>query len=179
MEPAGALTNFSRKVTKLAGMAVGYGLAADIRDAYVFLMQNYEEGDSVYFFGFSRGAYTVRVVTALLHMYGVIRLGNEPLVPYAIRMLTGIDRADKMNDEEAKKDFFKLADKFKLTLSWTMGCKPKFVGVWDTVSSVGWIENPLKVPFETSNPDIEIGRHAVSIDEHRAFFSDSFVAAFR
>jgi uncharacterized protein (DUF2235 family) len=51
-----------------------------------------------------------------------------------------------------------------------MTCKPKFVGVWDTVSSVGWVENPLKVPFETSNPDIEIGRHAVSIDEHRSFF---------
>jgi Uncharacterized alpha/beta hydrolase domain (DUF2235) len=38
------------------------------------------------------------------------------------------------------------------------------------VSSIGWISNPLKLPFVTSNPDIEIGRHAVSIDEHRAFF---------
>jgi uncharacterized protein (DUF2235 family) len=95
MEPAGALTTFSRKLTKVAGMAVGYGLANDIRDAYVFLMQNYQEGDSVYLFGFSRGAFTARVVAALLYMYGVIRLGNEPLVPYAIRMLTGIDRAKR------------------------------------------------------------------------------------
>jgi uncharacterized protein (DUF2235 family) len=170
MEPAGALTTFSRKLTKIAGMAVGYALADDIRDAYVFLMRNYEEGDSVYLFGFSRGAFTARVVAALLYMYGVIRLGNEPLVPYAIRMLTGIDRADKANDKEAKEHYFALAKKFKQTLSWTMTCKPKFVGVWDTVSSVGWVENPLKVPFETSNPDIEIGRHAVSIDEHRSFF---------
>jgi len=170
MEPAGALTTFSRKLTKIAGMAIGYALADDIRDAYVFLMQNYEEGDSVYLFGFSRGAFTARVVAALLYMYGVIRLGNEPLVPYAIRMLTGIDRATKANDKEAKDHYFALADKFKQTLSWTMTCKPKFVGVWDTVSSVGWVENPLKVPFETSNPDIQIGRHAVSIDEHRSFF---------
>ncbi len=170
MEPAGALTNFSRKLTKVAGMAVGYALAGDIRDAYVFLMQNYEEGDSVYLFGFSRGAFTVRVTAALLYMYGVIRLGNEPLVPYAIRMLTAIDKADKMNDAEGKKRYFALADKFKQTLSRTTECKPKFVGVWDTVSSVGWVENPLKVPYESSNPDIEIGRHAVSIDEHRAFF---------
>jgi uncharacterized protein (DUF2235 family) len=44
------------------------------------------------------------------------------------------------------------------------------VGVWDTVSSVGWVENPLKLPYVTNNPDIEIGRHAVAIDEKRAFF---------
>jgi uncharacterized protein (DUF2235 family) len=43
-------------------------------------------------------------------------------------------------------------------------------GIWDTVSSVGWVENPLHPPYEANNPDIEIGRHAVSIDERRAFF---------
>ena len=42
--------------------------------------------------------------------------------------------------------------------------------MWDTVSSVGWIENPLKLRFTADNPDIAIGRHAVSIDERRAFF---------
>src|SRR5262249_53360070 len=49
-------------------------------------------------------------------------------------------------------------------------CKPWFVGVWDTVSSVGWVANPLKVPFTANNPDIENGRQAISINEHRAFF---------
>ena len=49
-------------------------------------------------------------------------------------------------------------------------CKPWFVGVWDTVSSVGWLENPLKLPYVTNNPDIQIGRHAIAIDERRAFF---------
>src|SRR6266852_2075228 len=95
MEPEGALTTFSRKVTKLLGMALGYGLSNDIRDAYVFLMQNFERGDKVFLFGFSRGAYTVRAVASLLHMYGLIHPGNEPLVTYAIRMLTGISRADE------------------------------------------------------------------------------------
>jgi uncharacterized protein (DUF2235 family) len=42
--------------------------------------------------------------------------------------------------------------------------------VWDTVSSVGWIENPLRLPYVTNNPDIQIGRHAIAIDERRAFF---------
>jgi uncharacterized protein (DUF2235 family) len=45
-----------------------------------------------------------------------------------------------------------------------------FVGVWDTVSSVGWYENPLKLPYVTDNPSIDIGRHAIAIDERRAFF---------
>jgi uncharacterized protein (DUF2235 family) len=171
MEPAGALTTFSRKITKLLGMALGYGLASDIRDAYVFLMQNFEKSDKIFLFGFSRGAYTVRAVASLLHMYGLIRPGNEALVPYAIQMLTGIDRADASiaGQQEAKARYFELANGFKSTLS-SADCTPWFVGVWDTVSSVGWIENPLKLPFTTSNPDIQIGRHAVSIDERRAFF---------
>jgi uncharacterized protein (DUF2235 family) len=171
MEPAGALATFSRKVTKLLGMALGYGLARDIRDAYIFLMQNFEKGDKVFLFGFSRGAYTVRAVASLLHMYGLIRPGNEALVPYAIRMLTGINRADSDISEQrqARAAYFELAKDFKSTLS-SMDCTPWFVGVWDTVSSVGWVENPLKLPYVANNPDINIGRHAISIDERRAFF---------
>ena len=157
MEPPGALTGFAKGVTKLLGLAVGYGLEADVRDAYVFQMNNYEPGDRVFLFGFSRGAYTVRVVASLLHMYGLLPKGNEPLVPYAIRMLTA-DAHDR----------FVLAKGFTDTFS--IPCKPWFVGVWDTVSSVGWKDNPLKVPFTANNPDIECGRQAISIDERRAFF---------
>jgi uncharacterized protein (DUF2235 family) len=165
MEPAGALTTFARELTKLMGMAFGYRLADDIRDAYVFVMNRYQPGDRVFLFGFSRGAYTVRAVASLLHMYGLIRPGNEPLVPYAIRMLTGLQRCKAA----ARDEYFGLAHDFKEAMSWT-DCKPWFVGVWDTVSSIGWVENPLKLPYVTNNPDIEIGRHAVAIDERRAFF---------
>src|SRR5882757_5966780 len=68
MEPAGALTPWARKVTKLLGLALGYGLESDVRDAYAYLMNCYEPGDHVYLFGFSRGAYTARAVASLLHM---------------------------------------------------------------------------------------------------------------
>ena len=157
MEPPGALTGFAKKTTRLLGKAIGYGLEADVRDAYIFLMNNFEPDDRVYLFGFSRGAYTVRVVASLLHMYGLLPKGNEPLVPYAIRMMTATGE-----------DRFLIAKQFSQTFS--ISCKPWFVGVWDTVSSVGWIENPLKVPYSANNPDIEVGRQAISIDEHRAFF---------
>jgi uncharacterized protein (DUF2235 family) len=166
MEPAGALTTFSRAITKLFGMAIGYGLENDIRDAYVFIMRNYAPGDQLYLFGFSRGAYTVRAVASLLRMYGLIRAGNEPLVPYAIRLMLGIQRASS-NDQQVA-SYFQLAHQFKTTMS--QDCKPYFVGVWDTVSSVGWVENPLHLAYSANNPDIQIGRHAVAIDERRAFF---------
>ncbi len=171
MEPAGALTTFSRKVTMLFGKALGYGLSTDIRDVYSFLMENYEDDDKVFLFGFSRGAYTVRAVCSLLHLYGLIRKGNEPLVPYAVRMMMGIHRAKHTDAEEqaAATRYFDLAHAFHETMS-RSNCKPWFVGVWDTVSSVGWIENPLRLPYVSDNPDIVIGRHAISIDEHRAFF---------
>jgi len=171
MEPSGALTPFARKFTKALGMAVGYGLSNDVALAYGFLMEQYSEGDKVFLFGFSRGAYTVRAVCSLLHMYGLIRPLNESLVPYAIRMMLAITRARPGNtkEEDAIRGYFELADAFRNTMSRT-DCKPWFVGVWDTVSSIGWIANPLKLPFVTNNPDIGVGRHAVSIDEHRAFF---------
>jgi uncharacterized protein (DUF2235 family) len=162
MEAVGALTSFSRKFTKLLGLAIGYGLEADIRDAYVFLMNNYEAGDRIFLFGFSRGAYTVRALAALISMYGLIPRGNEPLVPYAIRMLLAIQR-------EQPRDVFNLARDFAKTFS-PCPCPIHFVGVWDTVSSVGWIANPLALPYTASNPNIAVGRHAIAIDERRAFF---------
>jgi uncharacterized protein (DUF2235 family) len=170
MEPPGALTQSTRTVTRILGRAFGYGLEADIRDAYVFLMKNFEEGDRVFLFGFSRGAYTVRAVASVLHMYGLIPKDNEPLVPYAIRMLMAINNIRKRRNRSTEEEsYFKLARDFKATFA-TRICKPWFVGVWDTVSSVGWYENPLRLPFTADNPDIEIGRQAISIDERRAFF---------
>ena len=162
MEAVGALTSATRQVTKGLGLAFGYGLERDVCDAYAFLMQKFEPGDALYMFGFSRGAYTVRAVASLLHMYGLLSPGNEPLIPYAIRMLNA---ANKQKNGAA----FELAEDFRTTFRGII-CKPYFVGVWDTVSSVGWIENPMRLPYSASNPDIAIGRHAVSIDERRAFF---------
>lgn len=174
MEAVGAISSFGRKVTKLLGKAIGYGLESDIRDAYVFLMRYFEPGDRVFMFGFSRGAYTVRALGSLLHMYGLIRKGNEPLVPYAIRMLVAANKydGDRVTSGRAATQVqpaFELAANFKEHFC-DVSCKPHFVGVWDTVSSVGWIENPTRLPYTASNPDIEIGRHAVAIDERRAFF---------
>ncbi len=158
----GALTYAGKTLSKLAGLAFGAGLDDDVRDAYIFLLNNFEDGDRVFLFGFSRGAYTVRALCSLLYMYGLIPRGNEPFVPYAVRMLRSVDG-------RSAPEAFALARAFRNTFS-TRDCHPYFVGVWDTVSSVGWVGHPLKLPYSANNPDIAIGRHAMAIDERRAFF---------
>jgi uncharacterized protein (DUF2235 family) len=152
-----ALSKLAQWWTKMKGLAFGYGLASNIGDAYAYLMETYEEGDRVYLFGFSRGAYTVRALAAMLHMYGLLRPGNEGLVRYIARMF-----------RSQSPQTFALAAKFIATFS--RPCQVHFLGVWDTVSSVGWIYDPVKLPYTTMNPAVGVVRHAVSIDERRAYF---------
>lgn len=153
-----ALSHIGKWWTRIIGLAFGYGLSDNVDDAYQFLMRNFEPGDKVYIFGFSRGAYTARALCGMLHIVGLLRDGNEGLIPYAIRMVKN------------KKIDFGIAFDFKKTFC--RECKPYFVGVLDTVSSLGWIYNAVHFPFTqaTRNPDLNIVRHAVSIDERRAFF---------
>jgi uncharacterized protein (DUF2235 family) len=168
MEPPGALTPAEKLTTVTLGLAMGRGIEDDIRDAYVFLSDYYVPGDRVFLFGFSRGAYTARAVAGLLRMYGLIEPGNAPLAPYAIRMMFAINRARDRNDDDMARQVFALAARFRATYS--RECKPHFVGTWDTVSSVGWFAHPTRLPYTANNADVGIARHAVAIDEHRAFF---------
>jgi|SRR5215472_9173721 len=153
-----ALSPLGKWWTRVIGLAFGYGISDNIADAYQFLMRTFEPDDSVYVFGFSRGAYTARALCGMLHIVGLLTEGNEGLIPYAIRMI------------KQKHIDFQVAADFKKTFSGE--CSPHFVGVWDTVSSLGWVYNAVHFPFTraTKNPDFHIVRHAVSIDERRAFF---------
>ena len=151
-----ALTQIGKWWTRTIGLAFGYGISENVADAYQFLMRNFEPEDRIYVFGFSRGSYTARALCGMLHAVGLLTPGNEALIPYAIRMIKGRGI-----------DFAILAD-FKRTFS--RECKVHFIGVWDTVSSVGWVYNAVQFPYTATNPDIAIVRHAVSIDERRAFF---------
>ncbi len=159
-----ALSAIGKWWTRIIGLAFGYGISENIADAYQFLMRNYEDGDKIFIFGFSRGAYTARALCGVLHMFGLLTKGNEALIPYAIRL------AKQKNPD------FALILKFKHTFSHP--CKTHFLGVFDTVASVGWIFNAVHFPYTTKNPDLNIVRHSMSIDERRAFFrQDLFTKA--
>jgi hypothetical protein len=148
------------------GLAFGAGLLRNVGDAYGYLMNTYAQGDSVYLFGFSRGAYTARALAGVLHMYGLLHPGNRALIPYIIRMYAHQSRRAK-----GMKETLTVAEFFKATFS--RDCPLHFVGLWDTVSSVGWIFNPVRLPFCSRNPGMRTGRHAVSIHERRCYFQQN------
>jgi uncharacterized protein (DUF2235 family) len=153
-----ALTPIAKWWTRVIGLTSGYGTSENVADAYQFLMRQFEAGDSVYLFGFSRGAYTVRALSGMLRVFGLLADGNEGLVPYVI--------------ERIKKERIDLSDTALFKVIFSRQCKPHFLGVWDTVSAVGLIYEGVRFPFtrETRNPDLQIIRHAISIDERRVRF---------
>jgi uncharacterized protein (DUF2235 family) len=150
----------------VVGLAFGAGLLTNVGDAYRYLMDVYEDGDNVFLFGFSRGAYTVRALAGVLHMFGLLSPGNDGLIPYVIRLY-----AKRTRKAAGMTHSFQVAQDFKNTFG--RSCPLHFVGVWDTVSSVGWVWNPVKLPYTAQNPDMANGRHAVSIDERRCYFRNN------
>ncbi len=159
-----------RRWSKLKGLAFGWGFRENVLDAYRYLMQHYNAGDTVYIFGFSRGAYTARALAGFLHGYGLLCRGNEGHILYAWNLYTkklekqraAAKPGPTLETDFAFRDTFSHAD-FMM----------HFVGLWDTVSSVGWITTPLRLLHLAQNPSIVIGRHAISVHERRCFYHDN------
>ncbi len=157
--------------SRIKGLAFGAGFRDNVLDAYRYLMEIYNDNggngneDRVFVFGFSRGAYTARALAGLLHGYGLLRRGNEGHLPYAWRMY--VDQHKTRTLKTVTPD-----ETFRRTFSHE-NFKIHFMGVWDTVSSVGWVYSPLELFNVATNPSIVHARHAVSIDEHRCFFMDN------
>jgi uncharacterized protein (DUF2235 family) len=165
-------------IAKWSSLAFGTGLQANVQEAYTYLMNYWEPGDRVFLFGFSRGAYTVRVLAAMLHALGLLPRGNENMVPYVMRLFRGVRNAG----EDPKSNYWKLSHQFRQTFA-RETCEPqkrfkiRFLGVWDTVSSVGWVWDPTTFPYTRTNPSIEVIRHAVAIDERRAFYRQNLMVS--
>ena len=164
--------------SKVKGLAFGAGFKDNVLDAYRYLMDVYNDGDQIYIFGFSRGSYTARALASLLHGYGLLCRGNEGHMLYAWRMMIEQLKENRKELKKAKHErknkeahTIKRNDAFAQTFSRIVTIR--FMGLWDTVSSVGWIYTPIRLLDGAQNPIIQVGRHAVSIDERRAFFRDN------
>src|SRR5690349_16760904 len=68
----GTWNRWRQNFNLVLGLATGYGLDDNVLAAYEFLVNHWQEGDRIYLFGFSRGAYTVRVLAGLIHKIGLI-----------------------------------------------------------------------------------------------------------
>jgi uncharacterized protein (DUF2235 family) len=165
-----ARTWIENQWSRLKGLAFGAGLLDNVADAYRYLMDTCADGDRVFLFGFSRGSYTARALAGVLHMYGLLCPGNQGLIPYIIRMF-----ARKTREAGGMTETLQVADNFKATFS--RECPLHFEGLWDTVSSVGWISSPLVLSFSARNPNMRSGRHAISIHERRCFYRQNLWGA--
>jgi uncharacterized protein (DUF2235 family) len=85
------------KLWNFADLAIGWGLEQNVEEAYRFLMQVWEPGDNVFLFGFSRGAYTARVLAGLLNTVGLLRRNTDNLVPYLLSMYKSVGEGDQGN----------------------------------------------------------------------------------
>jgi uncharacterized protein (DUF2235 family) len=148
------------------GLATGYGLDDGVLAAYSFLIDTYQKGDRVFLFGFSRGAYSIRVLAGFLHLVGLLPPAQKNLSDYA---LTAYKRAAERDDLPSAWEFERIAS--------TRHVPIKFMGVWDTVSSVivprpdrFYIPSLQTLPYTRKNPSVEIFRHAMAIDERRRMF---------
>jgi uncharacterized protein (DUF2235 family) len=151
-------TPFMANVSKTIDMMLGSHLDAHIMGGYEFLMQNYDAGDKICIFGFSRGAYTARALAGMIHKVGLLPVCNHQQVPFAYKMYTTDDATG-----------WKQSTAFKRAFS--INVDIEFVGVWDTVDAVGLI--PRRLPFTQVNDNIKYFRHAMSLDEHRIRFVPS------
>ncbi|QRV94548.1 choline transport protein [Ceratobasidium sp. AG-Ba] len=152
---SGPSNPFLKQIFYRLDQAFATGLPMHVRGGYEFLMNNYEEGDRISLFGFSRGAYTARALAGMLHKVGLLTAHNKEQIDHAYQMY-------KRDDEEG----WTMSAGFKDTFS--IDVKIDFVGVFDTVNSVGLI--PRELPFARSNYLISVFRHAVALDERRGKF---------
>lgn len=159
-----ALFEWQKVPAKVLGLAFGWGITRNIEEAYAFLMRHYVPGDRVYLFGFSRGAYAARALAGMIRAVGLLHPQHENLIEYATRLYQNVPEGD----DTATAGFFGLQDRFREQFS--QDCPIHFMGLWDTVKSVGWFGSPVKLPYTASNPTVACVRHAISLDERRCFF---------
>lgn len=179
---SGAITPLQKWFTKKLGSAFGLGLSQNLAVCYEFLVEHYKPSDRIYLFGFSRGAYTARALAALIHVVGLMRTKNSNLVPYAIKLFESAAGKAKKKNEKAERLSGKkqpldlsICDEFKRVFC--IAPEIHFIGVWDTVSSIGTIFDPYNLPHTRWNPSVKIVRHAISIDEERKFFRTNLWAS--
>ena len=135
------------KPLMLLGGIFGWGLKRNVIDLYEFVCRTYQPGDEIFAFGFSRGAFTIRVLIGLITRYGLVRYSSEAELHHAA---TAIYRENRTNfQDRALVSSFRFLRRHTLRLWRRLLHVPgppsnllpveriAFVGVWDTVAAYG------------------------------------------
>ena len=144
---------------------------------YRFLMRYYEAGDRIYLFGFSRGAFTARYLARMVSRIGLLSKGNDELVPFAYKVYRDYELGTSQHSlgtfmKNFKTTFCRLDYPDEAAPDGMGGVKIYFLGLFDTVNSVGMFDIPFKpqVRVPEVHGTAQYIRHAVSIDERRVKF---------
>ncbi len=160
----------TRRWERLRGGAFGVGLSRNVRDCYRFLVESYQPGDALYFFGFSRGAFTARSTVGLVRNSGILRAEHVARIKDAYRLYRDRDRPSQPNGTEAE-IFRRMYSHDEVPI--------RFMGVWDTVGALGIPIDGIRLPLLTHrwtfhdtrlSSSVESAYHAVAIDERRKAF---------
>jgi uncharacterized protein (DUF2235 family) len=155
---------------RLSGGAFGAGIDENIEDTYLFLVNNYQEGDALFLVGFSRGAYTVRSLAGLIRNSGVLR--RQFLAKYVDAYELYRDRDPSTHPRSDQ------AVQFRRAYSWPDE-EIRFIGVWDTVGTLGipvpafrfWNRERYEFHDVSLSTHVRFAYHALGLDEHRKAFS--------
>jgi len=185
--------NFVHRVTdNVLGGARGAGFEGNVEDAYRYLVNNYNEGDDVFIFGFSRGASSARSLTRFIDwMGGIVRKSEAYWIPrffdaflladenvtfqstwddayddtLKIELNKHPGRDRQTNEQNAERILGRYDGKLKMI-------KPiaiRYLGVWDTVLAMGKKKVKLHIG-EYPASVVDNARHAIGIDEKRHDF---------
>lgn len=187
----GVGTSSFRPLAILGGI-FGFGLKRNVLDLYRFACRNYAPGDTIYAFGFSRGAFTIRLVIALIASQGLVPADTEAALqrgtadawrayrrrylPRRLQWPTKLWRALRTALILATR---RPEDRYHLRRN--RRPEIRFVGVWDTVAAYGgpsveitraiddWFY-PLSMPNYALNKRVGRARHALALDDQRDAF---------
>lgn len=175
--------------SKVLGGAFGFGLKRNVIELYEALSHCFNEGDRIYMFGFSRGAYTIRVLVGLIHCCGLVPDAKGKTA----EQLRGLAKA---NYRKFRSRFARLQNLSELTgrKRQVQPCRAvagpdgtaslpniAFLGLWDTVDAYGfpadeladfWNEvvYPYRFVDRDLSPLVAKARHALSLDDERKTF---------
>ena len=179
----------SFKPLALAGGIFGWGLKRNVLDLYMFLCRNYETDARVYAFGFSRGAFTIRVLLGLVAHQGIVRYETEAELRRRAVAAYRAYRKARFHSVSHVEMLFRAIRDGALRLmgrrhdpAGNIAQPPiRFVGLWDTVAAYGlpieemtrgvnqWIW-PLELPDRKLSAIVKRACHALALDDERTTF---------
>nr|XP_031863787.1 uncharacterized protein CI109_001039 [Kwoniella shandongensis]KAA5530859.1 hypothetical protein CI109_001039 [Kwoniella shandongensis] len=155
--------------------AFAWNFSEHVQSAYRYLMETYRNGDRIFIFGFSRGSYSARCLAGMIEKVGLLPAGNHSQVSIAYAIYQDptniyLPCPDGRRDMHGQPFVTEsLAHGYKRTFGISKAVKVHFLGVHDTVASLGLLE-VKELPFASNVDMVGFFRQSLALNERRAKF---------